>query len=109
MRFLFSCSALGKSVDTVQTLPDSLLSHADGAIAPASVLGPTTTKRSQKLVLRGGFIPNFAFFSTHSNRSHQKTTIVASLPLEQLLRKLEGGNRRLTDEVFFTPYFVSKT
>ena len=54
-RFLFLCSALGKSLNAVQTLLDFLLSHAYGRIAPASVLGPTTTKRSTKLVLRGDF------------------------------------------------------
>ena len=39
-RFLFSCSALGKSLYAVQTLLTFFLSHADGAIAPASVLVP---------------------------------------------------------------------
>ena len=49
-RFLFSYSALGASQSALQTLLDFSLLYADGAFAPASVLGPTTTKRSRKLV-----------------------------------------------------------
>ena len=37
-RFLFSCSALGKSHRAEQTLLNFLLLYADGRIAPASVL-----------------------------------------------------------------------
>ena len=39
-RFLFLCSALGKSRNAAQTLLDFFLSRADGALAPASVLVP---------------------------------------------------------------------
>ena len=38
----FRALRFGKSLDAVQTLHDFSLSYADGKLAPAIILGPTT-------------------------------------------------------------------